>query len=92
MSKIDISFFNINWVESDTHVTGEACFGTIVINKNDNIAHIFGITGNKKWYPSIEKFLKNDKMRLNELKNRLNSYHLSRLKYITGSWITIKEK
>lgn len=85
MAKIKI--WDINWTESDTHVFGEACFGNISINKEDNIAYIFGISGTKKWYPSIAKNLKNNQMRLEELKDRLNSYHLSRIKYIIGAWL-----
>lgn len=91
MSKINISFFNINWAESDKIISGEACFGYIVINKNENIAYIFGVSGTKKWYASGSKSLNTNEKKINELKDRLNSYHISRLKYIMGSWVTIKE-
>lgn len=89
MSKFNI--FPINWVESENTVVGEACFGNIVINKNDNIAHVFGMTGTRKFYPSIAKSLKNDRMRLKELMERLDSIHISRIKYSVGAWVQPKD-
>lgn len=85
MSKIKV--WNINWVETVDTVYGESCFGNVLIQKDTNIAHIFGVTGTKKWYPSISKKLTTKKLQLEELKDRLNSYHCSRVQYIVGSWV-----
>ena len=85
MSKIRV--WDINWIETDTHVYGESCFGNVLIEKNKNIAHIFGTTGTKIWYPSIGKSLNTNQLRLQELMNRINDYHKSRVKYIIGAWL-----
>lgn len=75
MSKLKI--WDINWVETDNHVHGDCCFGNVLIDKKTNIAHIFGVTGTKKWYPSVAK----------ELMNRINDYHKARVKYVVGAWL-----
>lgn len=85
MAKIKV--WDINWVDTETHVYGDCCFGNVLIEKKTNIAHIFGVTGTKKWYPSIAKELKTPDMKLKELMNRINDYHKARVKYIVGAWL-----
>ena len=85
MSKVKV--WDINWTETETLIQGESCFGNILIQKESNIAHIFGMTGTRKWYPSVSKKLTTKKMQLEELKKRLNDYHCSRVQYIVGSWL-----
>lgn len=85
MAKIKV--WDINWVETDTHVHGECCFGNVLIEKKTNTAHIFGVTGTKKWYPSLAKALSTDQLRLQELMNRINDYHKARVKYVVGAWL-----
>ena len=86
MSKFKIS--NINWIETEKLIHGESCFGNVLIYKDTCIAHIFGATGTKKWYPSTLKMLNTKEKQLKELMKRINDYHCSRLNYIAGSWIT----
>lgn len=85
MSKVKV--WDINWAETDTTVHGECCFGNILIQKDTNIAYIFGMTGTKKWYPSAQKSLTTPELKLRELKNRINDYHKTRVNYIVGAWL-----
>lgn len=85
MAKVKV--FNINWVETDKLIQGESCFGNVLIYKDTCIAHIFGPTGIKKWYPNISINLNTKEKQLKELMKRINDYHCSRVKYIAGAWI-----
>ena len=79
---------NIQWNTSPTTIYGTACFGIIVIDLQTIIAEIHTMAGIKKWYPSISKSLYNDELKIEELLNRLNNYHLNQIQMILNTWTT----
>ena len=86
MAKLKV--WDINWTETASLIQGESCFGNILVDKETNIATIFGVTGTSHMYPTEDiKTFKTKESRLKELLNRINDYHKARVKYIAGAWI-----